>query len=96
MNNQSSFEPSDECMNRVYNLILQPGIPLTIVKGEMMMPAKGPKLRRSLEALRISSLCVLVVVAARVLSSPIFLHESVLYRRGGATCASYDHPCERV
>ena len=67
MNDPTSLD-LDISMNRVYNSILQHGTPLTVVKGEMMMEMKGPKLQRSLVVLRISSLSVLVVVAvARVL-----------------------------
>ena len=69
----------------------QLGIPLTIVKGEMMMEMKGPKLRRSPKVLRISSCSVMdVVAAARVLLSRESLHESVLYRCGGAVGTPYD------
>ena len=47
----------------------QLGIPLTIVKDEMMMEMKGPKLRRSPKVLQISSSSVLEVAAARVFAA---------------------------
>ena len=72
-------------------MLSQLGIPLTIVKGDMMMEMKGPKLRRSPKVLWIFSSSVLdVVAAARVVFSPGPLHESVLYRSGGAVGTSYD------
>ena len=96
MNDPDSLD-LEMIVNRVYNLFLQIGIPLAIMKDEMMMVMKGPKLRRSSVVLRTCSLSVLVVVAATRLLHCVFpLHESVLYRCCGATGASYDHPYERV
>ena len=68
MDNSNSLDLQTRLSN--ITIVLPIGIPLTIVKDEMMMEMKGPKLRRSSKVLQILLSSVLVVWRRLGFSSP--------------------------